>query len=283
MDTSEKFCFCTLAVGDRYRAHVKMLAQDIQTHMPSTTLCILSDQPEQFKDFPHVLVFKHHLQSVKGYHDKRFVLEKALSLFESCMFLDSDVRLLGPLVEEMNWSPGITARAGTDLVKHIQNIKNPKKIEVIKAAGQKLNIDLQQVKWLHEFMFVMKRQNGLEGEFFELWQTISYFFEMQEIYHGEGYAMGLAAARIGMTFDFFREDKFPFFKDNIERVRIQNGQAIIQEKQIYFDIHKQIEYPKRSLWEKINNKLSKQVVFYYRLFRLRVFIKKDPNYYKIFG
>ncbi|MEG4425843.1 hypothetical protein QUA46_20090 [Microcoleus sp. MON2_D6] len=260
-----------------------MLAQDIQTHMPSTTLCILSDQPEQFKNFPHVLVFKHHLQSVKGYHDKRFVLEKALSLFESCMFLDSDVRLLGPLVEEMNWSPGITARAGTDLVKHIQNIKNPKEIEVIKAAGQKLNIDLQQVKWLHEFMFVMKRQNGLEGEFFELWQTISYFFEMQEIYHGEGYAMGLAAARIGMTFDFFREDKFPFFKDNIERVRIQNGQAIIQEKQIYFDIHKQIEYPKRSLWKKINNKLSKQVVFYYRLFRLRVFIKKDPNYYKIFG
>lgn len=283
MDRSEKFCFCTLAVGDRYRAHVKMLAQDIQTHMPSTTLCILSDQPEQFKNFPHVLVFKHHLQSVKGYHDKRFVLEKALSLFESCMFLDSDVRLLGPLVEEMNWSPGITARAGTDLVKHIQNIKNPKEIEVIKAAGKKLNIDLQQVKWLHEFMFVMKRQNGLEGEFFELWQTISYFFEMQEIYHGEGYAMGLAAARIGMTFDFFREDKFPFFKDNIERVRIQNGQAIIQEKQIYFDIHKQIEYPKRSLWEKINNKLSKQVVFYYQLFRLRVFIKKDPNYYKIFG
>ncbi|WP_333099588.1 hypothetical protein [Microcoleus sp. Pol12A6] len=260
-----------------------MLAEDIQTHMPSTTLCILSDQPEQFKNFPHVLVFKHHLQSVKGYHDKRFVLEKALSLFESCMFLDSDVRLLGPLVEEMNWSPGITARAGTDLVKRIQNIKNPKEIEVIKAAGQKLNIDIQQVKWLHEFMFVMKRQNGLEGEFFELWQTISYFFEMQEIYHGEGYAMGLAAARIGMTFDFFREDKFPFFKDNIERVRIQNGQAIIQEKQIYFDIHKQIEYPKRSLWEKINNKLSKQVVFYYRLFRLRVFIKKDPNYYKIFG
>lgn len=283
MDRSEKFCFCTLAVGDRYRAHVKMLAQDIQTHMPSTTLCILSDQPEQFKNFPHVLVFKHHLQSVKGYHDKRFVLEKALSLFESYMFLDSDVRLLGPLVEEMNWSPGITARAGTDLVKHIQNIKNPKEIEVIKAAGKKLNIDLQQVKWLHEFMFVMKRQNGLEGEFFELWQTISYFFEMQEIYHGEGYAMGLAAARIGMTFDFFREDKFPFFKDNIERVRIQNGQAIIQEKQIYFDIHKQIEYPKRSLWEKINNKLSKQVVFYYQLFRLRVFIKKDPNYYKIFG
>ena len=138
MDKSKNFCFCTLAVGDRYRAHAVLLAQDIQNHMPDTTLCILTDRPEQFKQFPHVLAFKHHLQSVKGYHDKRFVIEKSLSLFESCMFLDSDVRVLGPLGEEMNWSPGLTARTGTDLVNHMQTVKNQKEIEVIKEAAQKI-------------------------------------------------------------------------------------------------------------------------------------------------
>ncbi len=129
----------------------------------------------------------------------------------------------------------------------------------------------------------MKKQNGLEGDFFELWQTISYFFEMQGIYDGEGYSMGLAAARIGMPFNFFREDKFLFFKDNIEKVRVKNGQSSLQDKQIYFDIHKEIEYLKHSLWGKVKNKLSKQVVFYYRLFRLRIFVKEYPNFSKIFA
>ncbi len=282
MDTFQEFCFCTLAVGDRYRAHAEVLAQDIQHHMPSKTLCILTDRPEQFARFPHVLAFKHHLQSVKGYHDKRFVLKKSLSLFESCMFLDSDIRVLGSVVEELKWSPGITARAGTNLVNHMKIITNQKELKVIKEAAQKLNIDIQQVQWLHEFMFVMKKQNGLEEDFFELWQTISYFFEVQGIYHGECYAMGLAAARIGMRLDFFREDKFLFFKDNIERTRIKNGQSDLQDKQIYFDSHREIEYPKYSIWKKLKNKLSKQLVFYYRLLRLRIFMKEDPNFYNFF-
>ena len=282
MNTSQEFCFCTLAVGDRYRAHAQMLAEDIQTHMPSTTLCVLTDRPEQFARFPHVMAFKHDLQSVKGYHDKRFVLKKALSLFESCMFLDSDVRVLGSAVEELRWSPGITARAGSSLATRIQVITNQKELNVITEAAQKLNVDIQQAQWLHEFMFVMKRQDGLEEDFFELWQTISYFFELQGIYDGEGSVMGLAAARIGMTFDFFREDKFPFFKDNIERVRVKNGQSSLLDKQIYFDIHKQIESPKSFIWDKVRNKLIKKIVFYYRLFRLRIFAKQDPKFHTIF-
>jgi hypothetical protein len=216
MDTPKEFCFCTLAVGKRYREHTKMLAQDLQIHMPSTNLCVLTDQPEDFQKFSHVLAFKHHLQSVKGYHDKRFVLETSLSLFESCMFVDSDVRVLGPAVEEMHWLPGLTARAGCGLIKHMEkNIKDHREIELIKLAAEKLNIDLHLVQWLHEFMFVVRRQDGLENRFFEFWQTISYFFELQGMYHGEGYSMGLAAAKVGMTFNFFRQDKFPQYSGQI--------------------------------------------------------------------
>ncbi len=282
MNMSNKFCFCTLAMGDRYRTHTLLLAKDIQQHTPDTALCILTDQPEIFKEFPHVLAFKHRLQSVKGYHDKRFVLEKALSLFESCMFLDSDVRILGPVVGEMNWLSGITARAGSDLLHRMKNISNYKEIQVIEEVAQKLNIDLQQVQWFHEFMFAMKGQEGLEGKFFQLWQTISYLFEMRGIYHGESYAMGLAAAKLGMTIRFEREDKFPFFKDNIELVRIKNGQSNLVDKKIYFEIHNNIEYPKRPIYKKVTDKIYKQTVFIYRLLRLRNFAKNDSEFYKFF-
>ncbi|WP_138501098.1 hypothetical protein [Nostoc sp. PA-18-2419] len=282
MNTSDKFCFCTLAVGDRYRTHAQMLAKDIQQHTHATALCVLTDKPEYFQEFPHVLAFKHSLQSVKGYHDKRFVLEKALSLFESCMFLDSDVRILGGVVGEMNWLPGITARTGCDLRQHMVQIKNPKEIQVIEEVAEKLNIDIQQVQWLHEFMFAMGRQAGLDTNFFQLWQTISYLFEMRGIYHGEGYAMGLAAAKVGMTIRYDREDKFPFFKDNIERVRIKKGQSNLEEKQIYFDIHENIEYQNRSIVRKVTDKLMKKAVFSYRLLRLRKLAKNDSDFHKLF-
>jgi hypothetical protein len=281
MSPSQEFCFCTLAVGDRYRTHAHILAQDIQQHSPTVTLYVLTDRPESFQEFPHVLAFKHILQSVKGYHDKRFVLEKALSLSESCMFLDSDVRITGAVTEKMGWQPGITARAGCDLLNRMKNIRDSREIQIIKAVAQKLNIDLQQVQWLHEFMFAMRRQAGLEQEFFQLWQTISYWFELQGLYHGEGYAMGLAAAKAGLRVGFEHEDRFPFFKDNIERVRIKKGQSTLQKTQIYFDAHQAIEYPHRSTWEKLTNRCVKKALFYYRLSRLRRVAHQDADYVRL--
>ncbi|TAF15443.1 MAG: hypothetical protein EAZ76_08555 [Nostocales cyanobacterium] len=284
MDTFKKFCFCTLAVGNRYRHHARILAQDIQQHIPGTSLCVLTDKPEYFQDFPHVLAFKHHIQSVKGYHDKRFVIKKSLSLFESCTFLDSDVRIIGPAIQEINLQAGITAKAGCNLLKHLSsNIKDQKQIQVIEEVAQKLNIDLQKVQWWHEFMFSMKGENGLEKEFFQMWQTISYLFELRGVYDAEGCVMGLAAEKIGMTVRFEREDKFPVFKDNIERYKIQKGQSNLADKQIYFDLQKEIEYPKRTIFKKVIDKLTAKAVFMYRLLRLRKLAKNDPDFYKFFG
>ncbi|MFP4006952.1 MAG: hypothetical protein ACLFV6_02950 [Spirulinaceae cyanobacterium] len=280
---ADEFCFGTLAVGDRYRKHAKLLAQDIQKYAPTQTLIVLTDRPQNFQEYSQVLAFPHQLQSVKGYHDKRFVLEKALSLFETCVLLDADVRIIGPVSTDLTWPPGITARAGCSLGKQLQDIRKPYEIEVIQKAAQHLNLDVDNVQWLHEFMFAMSRQDGKEQEFFQLWQTISYFFETQGIYYGEGYAMGFAAAKVGLDFGFDRSDWFPFFKDNIEQVRIKNGQSQRQEKQPYFDTHYQIEYPLRSVPQKVWAKLQKFIALYPRLWRLRKQKRQDIYYEKLFG
>lgn len=67
INMAEKFCFCTLAVGNRYRTHARMLAKDIQQHAPDSTFVVLTDRPSDFAEFAHVMAFKHRLQSVKGY------------------------------------------------------------------------------------------------------------------------------------------------------------------------------------------------------------------------
>ncbi|MFO8040340.1 MAG: hypothetical protein R6U67_12925 [Sodalinema sp.] len=279
---SDSYCFCTLSVGDRYRNHAKQLAKDIQKYAPGVSFVILTDNPDDFSEFPSVLAFHHRLQSVKGYHDKRFVLEKSLSLFESCFFVDADVRILSPVPDDLNWNPGLTARAGCALVKHLKSIKNNRNVEIVKKVANDVKVDIEQVQWLHEFSFILRRQSGKEVEFFRAWQTLSYFFESEGLYSGEGYSMGLAASKVGLNFSFDRTKWFEIFKDNIEKQRIKQGHSDSTDKTIYFEEHKAIEYPQRNLVRKAISKILNQAIFYYRLLRLRQQRAQDEEFKNIF-
>ncbi|NJN07761.1 MAG: hypothetical protein HC874_02680 [Richelia sp. SL_2_1] len=265
------FCFGTLAVGKRYRTHAIMLAKDIQEQAPNVSFVVLTDQPADFAEYKNVIPIKHRLQSVKGYHDKRFVIEKSFERFDTCIFLDSDVRIIGSVPEDMKWLPGITARTGCNIIKHNTGTKLRVELAAIEQVAQRLDINLQEAKWFHEFMFVVTKQAGAEKVFLKLWQNISKYFEMQGIYGGEGNVMGLAAAKAGLNIRFDSEDIFPFFKDNIEQIRVKMGQSNLADKQIYFQMHKEIEYPKLAIWRKIIDKITRQVVFFYRLLKLRYF------------
>ncbi len=282
MNLSQDFCFCTLAVGRRYRAHARMLARDIQEHSPNTLFVVLTDRPADFADYVHVLAMSHRLQSVQGYHDKRFAVEKALTQFEACMYLDSDVRILGPVPPVMDWLPGITARTGCNILKHNSGETVRAELPAIEGTAQTLGLDLSQTQWFHEFMFTVKKQDGAELDFLKFWQSISYYFELQGLYAGEGNVMGLAAAKAGVPVRFDSDDRFPFFKDNIEQVRLRHGQSDWDSKKRYFEIHRSIEHPDRTVIQKLRTKISKKLVFWYRWSRLRFVVKKDANYQTLF-
>jgi hypothetical protein len=277
----DEFCFCTLAVGARYRNHAQILASDIQRYSPKTSFVVLTDQPADFKHYPHVITSKHRLQSMKGYHDKRFVIEKALELFDICLYLDSDVRIVGSVPTTMEWLPGITARTGCNILKHNSDGRRHKALSVIKEVAHKLDVKLEETQWFHEFMFAVKKQAGAEAEFLRLWQTISYFFEMQGLYGGEGDVMGLAAAKAGLSIRFDTEDRFPFFKDKIEQVRINCGQSSLEDKRIYFETHEKIEYPNYSIWRRGVEKLMRRIAFLHRLLKLKYLSKKKLEFQKL--
>ncbi|MGB3295074.1 MAG: hypothetical protein WBB01_18995 [Phormidesmis sp.] len=277
MSEPKQYCFCTLAVGKRYRTHAKMLAEDMQKHAPTTAFVLLSDKPDEFKQYANVQAFLHRTQSVKGYHDKRFVLEKALSLFESCIFVDADIRMLGPVPEDIRFLPGIVARYGCGIVKHNATIKLRKSFEPIQVVAKTLELNLEDVLWFHEFMFLVSRQQG-EKEFFRLWQSISYYFESQGVYGGAGNVMGLAAAKAGFDIHFHRHDFFPAFKDNIQKEKIKEGKADPKSMAAEFKVHREIEYPQRSLPQKVTHKVSQNAALYYRLLRRRFQSPKDAQF-----
>ena len=279
---SNSYCFCTLSVGRRYRKHARELAKDIQTYAPGVPFVILTDKPDEFSEFSSVLAFEHRLQSVKGYHDKRLVLEKSLSLFESCMFMDADMRILSPVPDDLSWNPGLTGRAGCALVKHLGSMNNSRKSQLVKKIAEKIEVDIENVKQLHEFSFMLRRQSGKEVEFFRVWKTLSYLFESEGLYSGEGYAMGLAASKVGLNFGFDRTELFDFFKDKIEKQKIKQGKSEPADKTKYFEEHKTIEYPQQNLMSKAISKMADKLNFYYRLLRLRRQREQDEEFKSLF-
>jgi len=62
--------------------------------------------------------------------------------------------------------------------------------------------------------------------------------------------MKLAAAKAEFSVQFDLVDRFPFFKDRIEEIRISAGEADPNEKLAYFARQKSPEHPKLSKLEK---------------------------------
>ncbi|NEO99037.1 MAG: hypothetical protein F6K58_10225 [Symploca sp. SIO2E9] len=262
------FCFCTLALGGKYRSLATLLARDLEKYSPKTPLVILTDKPEEFNIYPNVLAFWHQQSSVGTYHDKRFVIAKAISLFNACIFVDSNVRILDQVPDGLEWPPGITAKTGCSILT--QNRKRDKFLNLVKKIATKLDLNLEDVKFVNEFMFVVTRDSGIEDDFIKQWGMIANYFELNGVYHGEGNAIGLAAAKVGFSVRFDSLKEISFFKDRIETMRIKRGQADQSEKLVFFEKQKQIEYPRQHFLQKLLSKLDKYRRRYYHLWRLRI-------------
>ncbi|MEH1766267.1 MAG: hypothetical protein V7L27_21090 [Nostoc sp.] len=278
--SQQQFCFCTLALGKVYRALAGLLAKDLELYSPNTAFIILTDQPQEFSKYPQVLAFQHQQQGVKCYHDKKFAIAKALSLFNSCIFIDSDMRILAPVPEDMEWllEPGISARACMEMPKKFAKALTKtdknflREIEVIKKAAQFLNLDpeCENVTFVHEYLFSVTKSTGKEVDFLETWSILAKYFERNGVYEGEGNAIGLAAYKAGLPVRWSEMSGISFFNNKTELIKIQKGQSNMDEMLTYFEEHKRIAHPKRSILEKIVFKLSKAIMHFYRAIKYRI-------------
>ncbi len=287
----KNFCFCTLALGERYRSYAFLLAEDIEKHSPGTKFLILTDKPQKFSHYSHVLAFPHQQQSIGCYHDKRFVIAKALSLFHTCIFVDVDMRILDKVTPNLKFLPGITARSCASIVKHnkiyvssVSDAHKPKRIrdlEIVNKLAQKLDVNLEDnnTQFVMEVLFAVTRQDGQEMEFLKHWETIAYYCELNGFTCAVGYAIGLAAAKAGLAVRWDAMEDIVYFKDWVERQKIKKGQANPEASLIYFQQHEAIEFPKRSIFKKVALRLDKTIGYYYRSLRLRLVTLSNFDFY----
>lgn len=201
---NNKFVFCTLAMSRKYCSFAKKLAADLEKYAPGTILVVCTDFPDEFKNFTNVRAFKH---SQKGIffcnNDKRFAIEKALSIVDTVIFIDADTRITASVPENIAFLPGITPDMYLNIAEAENNKARTKELEVIKKLIAKLGLSIKQVNWISPDLFVIKREDGKEIEFLKEWDRIARYLQLRgfnyRYLHQDENTIGLAASQVGLT------------------------------------------------------------------------------------
>lgn len=252
----KNFCFCTLALGQRYRDITKELVKDLETNAPGISLVIYTEQPNDFSIHKNVIAFKHHQQGILHcYNDKRVLCQKAISLFPVAIRIDADTRVLESLPEDIEWKPGITGWH-KNLVEHVSKYR-ASSLPILQKLADKLNIydeSFNSSGWIGEALFIIVRDNGKEIEFLETWGKISKYAELKGMHAGEGSLMGLAATKVGWV------------------INSEAWQKISRVTQHWDASHSK---PKATYWDR----LQKRIGYHYRLNKSRIMALRDFEFY----
>lgn len=197
---SKNFCFCGLALGKKYRDCAIEVAKDLERYHPEVTYLILTDNPQEFAKHSNILAIEHKQKSVLfPYHDRRFAIQEALTRFDVTIQIDTDIRLLKPLVAPQEFASlsGILGRT-ENLQQHLAKYQ-PQNLSCYRNVARKLDLDMTRIPYLGEFIFVVTRDNGNELDFVEYWGEIARYLELHKIHGADGPAMGLAAVKAGLN------------------------------------------------------------------------------------
>jgi hypothetical protein len=259
MTETQKFCFCGLALGKRYRNCAISLAMDLQKYHPGVTYLILTDDTSDFRDLRNVLAIKHKQDSIMfPYHDRRFAFEQALLRFEIAIQIDTDIRILKPLIipaEVINLT-GLIGR--TENLREHLNKYQKQNLPIYSKIAEKLDIPFVNVPYVGEFIFAVAKNQGKEMDFIHHWGVIARYLELHKLHGADGPAIGLAATKAGL--EVIHSD-WPSLIEHeyVEHLKFSSGK----------------NKPKKSLTEQLKFRIN----YHYRLNKARLAAMKDFNFY----
>ncbi|MGE5659013.1 MAG: hypothetical protein ACM37W_20660 [Actinomycetota bacterium] len=269
MPTPQDFCFCTLALQKQFRRLAQNLARDIEKYSPGTSFVILSDDPQDFRNYPNVLAFKHHQQGIlKCYNDRQFVLKKALSLFPVAIHIDADTKLTDYVPDDIEWQPGITTGEFKAILNHGKNSRTPALQQMFKELAAKLGVSIEEVNHIEEGLYIITRDGGREIDFLRQWEKIGRYIEMKGSHDGDGNAMGLAVAKVGWTVK----------TEGWERLnQVRHHSYITSHRHSSLEANKPLSLTQKisSFWDLQKRRIG----YHYRLNKARIIALKDFDFY----
>jgi hypothetical protein len=279
----QSWCFCTLALGEPYWNLTKQLAGDLSRFAPGVKLFVLTENTEIFKDIPNVQAIRHRQRSVLGYNDKLCVIRKALEQHQTAVFVDADIRVLGPIdIRPEMFQPGLRGfliYTWAWLHNYHDADPNPpawKRDNVRLMTLLSKQFDLpgngRDVPFVCEGLFSVTASGATDVEaFLRKWNQLAEFCERKKFFIHEGYSVGLAArlTNFPISQDDFSWLKFfePWFS---EIVHIPNGAMTKEEYtalKVTVDRYKYSRSQARLGRARVMNALKKRL----RYFRVKLF------------
>jgi hypothetical protein len=249
------FCFSVLALGTKYHLLAQKFADNLILHSPQTTVVVGTDNPRAFANCPNVEAFKLNKKGMLHcYHDKRFVIERALSKFSLVIQIDADTEIIGSLPASIDHSSGLAGSFVEGLVEHVQKY-SPERMRYLRKLADKLAVDIDAVSFVGEALFAVSAEGPKTAEFLKQWNLLARYLELHGIHAGEGNAIGLAAAKAGLA--------------------IHQPEWMQQLSQVSHHLDASKSRPIESSW----NRFRKRVDYHYRFNKARVNALRDFGFY----
>lgn len=176
---------------------VRKMSKDLEKYGPGISLIVGTDNPKDFDDCKNIVAFKLHQEGILHcYHDKRFVVEKALSLYDVTIQIDADTNIVDYIPETINFEPSVIGGTHENMIAHVQKY-NPERLVNLQKVANKLDLDLEKAEYIGESLMIFGRDRGKEQEFLDYWGIIGKYLELKGIHAGSGNAIGLAALKVG--------------------------------------------------------------------------------------
>ncbi|NJM99174.1 MAG: hypothetical protein HC800_20380 [Phormidesmis sp. RL_2_1] len=211
-DENVPYCFCMLAFGAPYRLAAKEFSQQLQKY--GVELIVATDQPDDFADSPGVVAIKFHRRSILyPYNDKRFALAAALEHYECAVLVDADSTIEGELPKYLHVPPGMYAAVAYKSLEETLNLYYAHNFKAWQKLAGRFKIDLKKTQWVSENLVIVRRDQGREKDFLELWAVADRWLGIRRKFQVDAAYIGVAAAKVGWK--VYRHDDFKKMRANI--------------------------------------------------------------------
>jgi hypothetical protein len=222
------YAFCTLVYGEKYTELSKTLIEQLTSL--GETIFVYTDQPNEFVDNDLVKIIPY-TKPYFSFHEKLTVMKECLNHYETAVFLDADVVLKD--IDDMSFLKNIDTglhifatfgNIGDTFLSNDINIcddqtkRNTKYGNQGKELLNKLNYKYKKQyhknmpeDYLEHYLegkWIIKKDNGNEEKFFNIWENIAPFceeFDIKQNYvnnvgAGEGSVMSIACYNSGINY-----------------------------------------------------------------------------------
>lgn len=231
-------CFATLAFGRDYRCHAERLALDFAVFASHFPLLMLVDRPQDIMPRPNLRTqFYRPEGALRRYHDKRLLVRAGLDAgYATVVVIDANSRLVEKLPDTLELRTGVNAFITQPVLEHLREEESAASARkrfastahqrrCLERAAQGLGLSLENVTFIQESIYALHGPEDVLRQFVECWGRLGRFMDYHGLAWSEGFAIGLAAAAVGLD---VHENRFLpmscFYKHRLHGAALARGQ-----------------------------------------------------------